>query len=327
MREVLLAPALLLLVGLLVLASLTLGYLELSPLAWWRGVWAGDPLLRLVLVEIRLPRTLLALAVGAALGVAGAALQSLLRNPLAEPALVGATGGASLGAVMALYWGWAGAWSLALPLAGFAGAALVTAFVLLLALRGASTVGLILAGVAASSLSTALVSLILNASPNPHATMEIVHWLLGSVADRSLQDVALVLPPIALGMALLLRQGTALRRLVLDEEAAASLGVSLPRLRLAVLVGAALAVGAATAIAGSIGFVGLVAPHLVRPLVRHDPARTLWASMGAGAVLLLAADLAVRLIDPHGAELKLGVLTALVGAPFFLWRVLAVRAP
>ena len=110
MREVLLAPALLLLVGLLALASLTLGYLELSPLAWWRGVWAGDPLLRLVLVEIRLPRTLLALSVGAALGVAGAALQSLLRNPLAEPALVGATGGASLGAVMALYWGWAGAW-------------------------------------------------------------------------------------------------------------------------------------------------------------------------------------------------------------------------
>jgi iron complex transport system permease protein len=250
-------------------------------------------------------------------------LQGLLRNPLAEPGLVGASGMASLGAVIVLYFGLAVAVPLAVPLAGIAGALLAVALLYLLAGREANTATIILAGVAVNALAGAGVALALNLAPSAYAAVEIAFWLLGSLADRSLDHLAFAAPFILVGAALLLSSGRALDALALGEESAISLGVALGRLRLTAILGAGLAVGAGVAIAGSIGFVGLVVPHLLRPLFGHEPGRLLLPSALGGAALLLAADIGVRLI-PSSQELKLGVLTALIGAPFFLallWRL------
>ncbi len=271
----------------------------------------------LILVELRLPRTLVAVLVGGALGLAGAVLQGYLRNPLAEPGVIGISGGASLGAVLAIHTGLAAVAPLALPLGGLAGAALATVAVLLVAGERSSALTLILAGVAVASLTTALVSGVLAVSRNPFAAVEIVYWLLGSVADRSLVHVALAGPFILAGVVLMLRQGRALDALTLGEDVAANLGVRHDQLRLGVVAGAALAVGAATSVAGTIGFVGLVVPHLLRPLAGSVPSRLLLPSLLGGAALVLAADLGLRLLSPAG-ELRLGVVTALLGAPFFL---------
>jgi iron complex transport system permease protein len=273
----------------------------------------------LVMREIRLPRALLGLLIGAGLGLSGAALQGYLRNPLAEPGLLGISGAAAFGAAIALYTGLASAFPLALPLAALAGAAAATLLVQALA-GGSSSITLILAGIAVSSLAGALTSLVLNLSPNPFAASEIVYWLLGSLADRSMPHVYLAGPFILAGMALLMTLGRALDALTLGEDAAASLGVTLARTRTLAVLGTALAVGAGVAVAGAIGFVGLVVPHLLRPFTGALPSRLLPASALGGAALLLAADLAVRVIAPD-RDLKLGVLTALVGAPFFLWLV------
>jgi iron complex transport system permease protein len=274
--------------------------------------------------EIRLPRALLALLIGAGLGMSGAALQGYLRNPLAEPGLLGISGTAALGAAVALYTGLAAAVPLALPLAALAGAFAATLLVQGLAGAGAGSISLILAGIAVSSLAGALTSLVLNLSPNPFAASEIVYWLLGSLADRAMPHVLLAGPFILAGLALLATLGRALDALTLGEDAAASMGVTVGRTRTLAVLGTALAVGAGVAVAGAIGFVGLVVPHLLRPLVGALPSRLLPASALGGAALLLAADLAVRLIAPE-RDLKLGVLTALVGAPFFLWLVWRTR--
>jgi len=274
----------------------------------------------LVMREIRLPRALLALLIGAGLGASGAALQGYLRNPLAEPGLLGISGAAALGATIALYSGVSAALPLALPAAALAGAALATLLVQALAGAGGGSITLILAGVAVSSLAGALTSLVLNLSPNPFAASEIVYWLLGSLADRSMLHVYVAAPFLLVGLVLLLAVGRALDALTLGEDAAASLGVNLGRTRTLVVLGSAFAVGAGVAVAGAIGFVGLVVPHLLRPLTGALPSRLLPASALGGAVLLLAADVSVRLIAPD-RDLKLGVLTALVGAPFFLWLV------
>ncbi len=278
----------------------------------------------LILVEIRLPRTLLALLVGGGLGLAGAVLQGYLRNPLAEPGLIGIAGGAGLGAVLAIHTGAAAAFALALPLGGLAGASIAMLAVLLLAGPRGGGLSLILAGVAVSSLAAALISGVLALSRNPFAAVEIVFWLLGSLADRSLVHVWLAAPFIVAGLALLLTQGPALDALTLGEDVATNLGIAPERTRLAVVTGATLVVGAATAVAGSIGFVGLVVPHLLRPLVGHMPSRLLPASLLGGAAMLLAADLAARIATPAG-ELRLGVVTALIGTPFFLWLVVRTR--
>lgn len=306
-------------------SSLFTGYVDMSPQRLLHGALSGEPIPQRILIDIRLPRTILCLAVGAALGLTGAAMQGLLRNPLAEPGLLGVSGGAALGAVLALYTGFADAFYLALPLAGFTGTAIAISVVFALAGRHTGTTTLILAGVAVSSLCGALISLVLNWSPNPTALSEIVFWMLGSLADRSSHDVELALPFIVIGALLLLGCGRGLRALSLGEETAHSLGIDLAKLRVRVLIGSALAVGAAVSVSGSIGFIGLVAPHLMRPLAGGDPARLLPLSALAGAVLLTAADLAVRLLHNTGPELKLGVLTALVGAPFFLALILRTR--
>lgn len=311
------------LTALLFAASLLTGPADISPADSLHALLTGrGAATALVMREIRLPRALLALLIGAGLGLSGAALQGYLRNPLAEPALLGVSGAAALGAVIALYTGFASALPLALPLAGLAGAFAAALLVQALAGRGGSTVTLILAGVAVSSLAGALTSLVLNLSPNPFAASEIVFWLLGSLADRSMPHVWLAGPFIVAGISLLLTLGRALDALTLGEDTAASMGVTLARVRLLAVGGTALAVGAGVAVAGAIGFIGLIVPHLLRPLAGGLPSRLLPASALGGAALLLAADLAVRLIAPD-RDLKLGVLTALVGAPFFLalvWR-------
>lgn len=279
---------------------------------------------RLVFYEIRLPRALLGFLVGATLGLSGAVLQGYLRNPLAEPGLLGISGGAALGAVTAIHSGLAGKIALALPLSGLAGAAIATLAILGLAGAGGSTTTLILAGVAVSSVAGALTSLALNLSANPFASTEILFWLMGSLTDRSLVHLWLAAPLIAVGMAMLLTTGRDLDALSLGEDAAANLGVDLRGLRFRVVAGSALAVGAATAVTGAIGFIGLMVPHLLRPFVAEQPGRLLAPSLFAGAAFVLTADLALRLFFPQ-SDLRLGVLSALIGAPFFLWLVIAKR--
>jgi iron complex transport system permease protein len=301
------------------------GPAALAPSSIWSALTQDDAGIAAVIVEeIRLPRTVLALAVGASLGLSGAVLQGFLRNPLAEPALIGASPAASFGAALAFYFGFAGASPLVLPLAGMAGAGAAVVLLYLLAGRDSSMLSLVLAGVAVGSFAGALTALALNLAPNPFAALEIAFWLLGSLADRSMADVTVAVPPMAAGWALLLTAGRALDALSLGEDAARSLGVDLRALRLRLVLGIALAVGAAVSVSGAIGFVGLVVPHLLRPLVGHEPGRLLVPSALGGAMLVLAADLCVR-IASTGVELKLGVVTALVGAPFFLWLVLSTQ--
>lgn len=278
----------------------------------------------IIFFDIRLPRALLGLTIGASLGLSGAALQGLLRNPLAEPGIVGISGCAALGAVAVFYSGLAATWPLALPLGGLIGALVAVVLLYSLAGRDTGVTTLILAGIALSALAGALTALALSLSPNPFALTEIVFWLLGSLADRSMTQVALAVPFIVVGCGLLFATGRGLDGLSLGEETARSLGVHIGRLGLLVVVGTALAVGASVAVSGAIGFVGLVVPHLIRPFVGHRPSRLLLPSALGGAALLLVADSLVRLIG-SGQELKLGVVTALLGAPFFMALVLMYR--
>lgn len=274
----------------------------------------------LILREIRLPRALLGMLVGASLGLSGASMQGLLRNPLAEPGILGVTGGGVFGAVLVLYTGVATIWPLALPAGGMLGAFISVWLLYLLAGKMPSTQTLILAGVALNILAFAGTSLALNLSRNPYATIEIIFWQMGSLADRSLDHVLLAAPFILAGWVLLFWDGQALNALTLGEEAAASMGVPLSHVRFRVIAGTALSVGASVAVCGSIGFVGLVVPHLLRPWVGHEPGKLLSVSALGGAILILLADALVRVL-PVMAEVKLGVLTSLIGAPFFIFLI------
>ena len=278
----------------------------------------------LVMREIRLPRAILAVLVGASLGLSGAAMQGYLRNPLAEPGLIGVSGSAALGAVIVLQTGLAAAWWLALPMAALAGALAAVLLILLLAGPRGSSLTLILAGIAISALAGAMTTLVLNLSPNPFAASEVVFWMMGSLSDRSFDHVWIALPFMVIGWSLLLSLGRPLDVLTLGEDAAATMGVATGRVRLFLVLGIASCVGAATAVAGAIGFVGLVVPHILRPFVGARPSSLLWASALGGAVMVLAADLAVRLILPE-RDLKLGVLMAIIGAPFFLHLIYKTR--
>ena len=306
-------------------ASLAIGPAGLSSVAVLDALLGrGAEAARIIVVEIRLPRAILALLIGGALGLSGAVLQGYLRNPLAEPGLIGVSAASAFGAVLTLYTGVASAFALALPLGGIAGAALGVLAVQLLAGRETGSLALILAGIAVTSFAGALTALALNLAPSPFAALEIVFWMMGSLADRSFTHVALAAPFIIIGTALLLTTGRALDALTLGEDTAATLGIDLSALRRRIIAGTAIAVGAATAVAGAIGFIGLVVPHLLRPWTGYRPSKLLPASALGGAALTLAADCAVRLIAT-GNELKLGVVTALIGAPFFLWLVVAER--
>ena len=313
------------LVAVLALVSLGIGPVRLSPLTVIDALFGGGGDVQQVIVrEIRLPRTLLGLAIGAILGLSGAALQGLLRNPLASPSLFGAPQSAAFGAVLVIAFGLADVRSYALPVAAIV-AAFASVFALLaVAGRNAGLLILILAGLAISSLAGAATALAMNLSSNPFVALEIAFWLLGSLEDRSFRHVTLALPFIVAGAIILMSQRNAFRALSLGEEAAQSLGADVGRLRLWVILGTALGVGAAVAVAGTIGFIGLVAPHLMRPLIGHDPARLLVPSALAGAALLLAADIAVRII-PSTSDIKVGVLTSIIGVPFFLYLIMRER--
>jgi iron complex transport system permease protein len=313
------------LVALLALGSLGIGPVRLSPPTVIDALFGGGTdVQRIIVQEIRLPRMILALAIGAILGMSGAALQGLLRNPLASPSLFGAPQSAAFGAVLMIALGWADVRSYVLPVAGIT-MAFVSVIVLLgIAGRSAGLLLLILSGLAISSLAGAATALVMNLSSNPFAALEIAFWLLGSLEDRSFRHVMLALPFIIAGAAVLISQRNAFRALSLGEETAQSLGVNVGRLRLLVIAGVALGVGGAVAVSGTIGFIGLVAPHLVRPLIGHDPARLLIPSALAGAALLLAADIAVRII-PSTTDIKVGVLTSIIGVPFFLYLIVRER--
>ena len=317
-------PILLLVLLALSAASLLAGTIWLPPAQALAALLDPRPdLAQLVIVEVRLPRLILALLVGGILGLSGAVLQGLLRNPLAEPGLLGVSSGASLGAVIALYYGFSAVSTLATPIFGLLGA-LVTILVALGLSRAGGTLSLILAGVAVSTIAGAGVTFALNLAPNPFAAYEIMTWLMGSLTDRSWDHVELAAPFIIVGAALLLLTERALDALALGERQAESLGIDVRRARLLALFGTAMGVGAATAVTGAVGFVGLVAPHLVRPFVGHRPGATLVPAGLTGAAIVLAADIATRVLR-FGSDIKLGVFIAVVGAPFFLWLVLHVR--
>lgn len=325
MKYPLLLSLLAALVALLFVASLLIGPAGISLSDSLAALFTGGAQAEvLVMREIRLPRTLLAAMIGAALGLAGAAVQGWLRNPLAEPGLLGTSATAALGAVIVLQTGLAGAIGFLLPMAALAGALLSVLLVLVLSGPRGQTLTIILAGVAISALAGAGVALALNLSPNPYAAYETMFWLMGAVADRSMAHVALAAPLLMVGAVLIALTARGLDALTLGEDAASAMGIDLTRLRILLVLGLAALVGGATAVAGAIGFVGLVVPHVLRRAVGGRPSRLLGASALGGAALLLAADIAIRLIAPD-RDLKLGVITALIGAPLFLHLIWKLR--
>lgn len=324
-RHPLLLPGLIALLLVAGIASVALGSVTIAP-ARILSVLAGggDMVARAIVIDLRLPRMAIGLLVGAMLGLSGAALQGYLRNPLAEPAVLGVSNAAALGAVIALYFGLSELHPMALPLLAIVTALAAIGALFLLAGPSESPLTLILAGIAVATLAGAGISLALNLSPNPFAAMEIMTWLMGSLENRSYVHVLVALPCIVVGAALLLADGRTLDALTLGEEGAQALGVNLNAARLRMMLGVAIGVGGAVAVSGAIGFVGLIVPHIVRPLTDRSPSAVLWPSLLGGAVLLTLADIGVRLI-PSVNELKLGVVTAMLGVPVFLIHLMRER--
>jgi iron complex transport system permease protein len=313
-------PSLLGLVLLLAIASIAVGRIVLG----W-NVWLDqDAIGRTILLELRLPRALLGVVIGAALGLSGAALQGYLRNPLADPGTLGVSSMAAFGAVLSIFFGLADLHPWVLPLSGVAGAMVGMAALFLLAGTTASALTLVLSGVILSAIAVAGIALVLSLSPSPWAAGEIVRWLLGALADRSLDDLMISTPLIAVGAVLILASRQALDALTLGEIGARSLGVDLGRAQWQLAGGVGLVVGASVAVSGIIGFVGLVVPHLLRPLVGARPSALLVPSAAGGAALVLAGDVVVRLL-PGGSEVQLGVVMSLIGAPFFIALLYSMR--
>jgi len=285
--------------------------------------WLSGDLRSMIVMELRLPRACLGALVGAALGISGAAMQGYLRNPLADPGLFGISSSAALGAVTSLYFGYAVS-AFLLPVFALIGAGLGMMVLALLAGRSGSLILFTLAGIILSSLTGSLTSLLISLAPTPFAASEIVTWLMGALMDRSWDDVKLALPLMAIGMALLLAAGRNLDALTLGESTARSLGVNMKRLQWFIVLGIGLCVGSSVAVAGIIGFVGLVVPHLVRPLVGHQPSALLIPSALAGALLIVLADCFVRIL-PSTSELRLGIAMAVLGAPFFMFLLFKMR--
>jgi iron complex transport system permease protein len=298
------------------------------PLSLLAGkVWIDpfDPQVRnaaIIVTELRLPRAVLALILGAGLGGAGAAMQGYLRNPLADPGLFGIAPSAALGAVLSLFFGFTAVW--ALPLFALIGAGGAMALLGLIAGRSGGVAMFTLAGMMIASLAGALVSLAISLSPTPFAMSEIVTWLMGALADRSWREVWIAAPLTLAGLGFLFAAARGLDALTLGEVAARSLGVEPGRMQALIVAGIGLTVGASVAVAGIIGFVGLMVPHLVRPFTDRRPSSLLVPSMLAGALLLLVADCLCRIL-PTVSELRLGIALSLIGAPFFLHLLLRLR--
>ena len=316
----------------LVMTLLVVGLMLILPLSLMIGRGSAGPTFGLgaselagaIFSEIRLPRTLLGALVGGTLGLCGAGLQGLMRNPLAEPGILGVSSGAAFGAVIVFYFGLAASDSMVLAAGAVAGSMASLAILYGLAGRSVDLVRLILAGVGINALAAALTSLALNFAPSPYAALEILFWMFGSLADRSMAHVWLMVPLAAPGWLLVVAAARGLDALILGQDTAVSLGFSVRRTLWLVIGGTALAVGASVAVSGVVAFVGLVVPHLMRPFVGYRPSRLLLPSFLAGALITLTADIAIRLMPP-GPELKLGVVTALIGAPFFLHLILTSR--
>jgi len=326
MMERMLTPILLISSLLVLFLSCLLGSTQMPTDRVFTALLGGaDPADRLVIWSIRMPRALAAFLVGAALGISGAALQGLLRNPLAEPGVLGVSATSSLVATFSIYYGLLAVSPWMLPIAAILGALLATALLTLAAIRTQSVVTLILIGVGLSSFAGALMSLMMNLAPNPFSLTEMINWMLGSVANRSFDEIGFALPFMLMGGAILLATGRGLSALTLGEEAASGVGLNLRNQRILTVLGAGLATGASVALAGAIGFVGIVAPYLIRPFVGHDPARSLVPSALLAGLILVIADIGVRLI-PTDNELKLGVVAALIGAPIFVWIAMQRRA-
>lgn len=313
-----LTPLLVIALACALLLSLMTGAIGLQPNEIASALLGhADPSTQLIVTDIRLPRSLAALLIGLTLGASGAALQGLLRNPLAEPGILGISASAAFGATTALYFGFGALSPFIVPFFAIGAALVATGLMGIAAIRARGMASLILIGVGLSSIAGALMSLLLNFAPNPFSLSDMVRWMLGSVANRSFADLAYTAPLMLIGLAMLLAARRSLSVLTLGEDTAHSLGVDLKRSRLLVIGGAGIATGASVALGGGISFVGMVAPHLVRPFVGYDPGRTLIPSALLGAILVLIADMIVRLL-PTPVELQLGVIIAILGAPLFI---------
>ena len=310
--------------GLLLLLTLAAFLLSLmAGKVWiWPTSWTADNADGWIFLELRLPRALLGLCIGAVLGLSGAVLQGYLRNPLADPTVRGVSASAALGGVLAIFLG------INLVPFGLFGCAMIgggASILLLLAIgRGGGPIGFILGGMVLSTLAGALTAFVISIAPNPFAASEIINWLMGALTDRLMADVATVLPFMALGVALLFSTGRALDALTLGENGAKSLGVDLFRLQWIIVLGVGLSVGASVAVSGVVGFVGLIVPHLIRTFYGEQPSGILLPSALGGAILTLTADSLVRLI-PGPGEMRLGIAMAVLGAPFFLLLLLRYR--
>ncbi|MCF6216159.1 MAG: iron ABC transporter permease [Emcibacter sp.] len=307
------------------LISLSFGRVSLGGADIWAGLTApADDPISMILFELRLPRVILGMLVGATLGLAGAALQGVLRNPLADPGIIGVSASAALGAVIAIHLGLATIWVFSVPLFAMTGALLATFILLLVTTRDSSVLMLILVGIGISSLATALISLVMNLSANPMTIRDMVMWMLGSLENRTMNDLWMAGPFILIGWAMMIGVGQGLNALSVGEEVAQTMGINLMWLKLRIVIGAALSVGAAVSICGAIGFIGLVVPHITRALISREPGAILIPSALIGALLLTFADILTRL-PVAGSPLRLGVVTALVGAPCFLYIIFHTR--
>lgn len=308
----------------LLLAGL-FGQTALSPEEFVLGLFgASDTATNIIVQELRLPRLILGALCGATLGYAGALLQGMLRNPLADPGVVGVSASASLGAVIVIYLGAGAVGSFAVPLGAIAGALIATFILLAVSLRDASVLTLILTGVGISSLAAAGISLVMNFAPHPMTLQEMILWMMGSLENRSFHDLWLASPFIAAGLLMVAGAGQGLNALSLGEDTARTLGVNIKSLRTRIVIGASLAVGATVAVAGAIGFVGLVVPHLARTLFGFEPKRILLPSALLGALVLMLADILTRLPIGYG-QLRLGVVMGIIGAPVFLYIIFKTR--
>lgn len=325
MKPALLIILLSILLLVLAFASLFIGAADIPPgdiLAAFLG--RADNSTEIIILELRLPRVILGMMAGASLGLSGAALQGLLRNPLADPGVIGISATAGLGAVIAIYFGLSAAFPLSIQISAMTGALLATLILAFIARRDSSILTLILAGIGISSLATAAMSLAMNFAPNPMSLQDMIMWLLGSLENRTVGDIMLAGPFIVGGWLIMSGTGQGLNASSLGEEVAQTLGINLNKLRLKVVIGSAVSVGATVSVCGAIGFVGLVVPHMVRSLIGHAPGRLLLPSALMGAILLTLADLITRIPLGHG-QLRLGVVTAFAGSPMFLYIIYKTR--
>lgn len=316
---------LLLLLLVAALMSGMFGQVTLSPAEFVAALMGdGNQGLSIIVWELRLPRILIGMLAGATLGYTGAALQGLLRNPLADPGVIGVSASAGLGAVIAIYLGLAAVSAFAIPLMAMAGALVATLILMTLASRDSSVLTLILAGIGISSLATAGISLVMNFAASPMSLQDMVLWMLGSLENRTYSDLMLAGPFILIGWAVMIGVGQGLNALSLGSDTAHSLGINIKYLRWRVVLGTALSVGATVSVCGAVGFVGLVVPHIVRAFIGYEPRALLLPSAIAGAVLLTLADILTRLPIGHG-QLRLGVVMAIIGAPLFIHIIFKTR--